>query len=319
MFAAISVRLVLIAIPFPYVPDVYYYDSQGVKALAAGVDPYGFAYTVPPALQTAGAANVFAYLPGVLVLLFPFGVLTDVRLGLVLCDILVAWGIYSLVGRRGPLGALVFLALPFTALFSTWYPNDTLVAMAFLGTSLALGQKRPATLSAVLFGFALASSQFVWIAYPFFLARDIALRRLREIAIGLAVAGAVVLPFFLWNPTAFVDNTLVFVTGRPVQGLVTPEPFGFNVNPTLSGLALTSLGLAVPLWLKAGIVLPVLVYLLWSMRSQERYLLGVSFFLLACIFVLPDDFSWWYLELPFQTLLLWFLVRGEPSEIPANA
>jgi len=96
---ALAVRLVLLVTPFVYVPDVYYYDTQAAHALLSGSNPYGHNYTVQAGLATQGAGNVFAYLPGVVELLAPFGAAGDVRLGLVACDILVALALYSLKNR----------------------------------------------------------------------------------------------------------------------------------------------------------------------------------------------------------------------------
>ncbi len=306
--AAVAARLVLLATPFRYVPDVLYYDSQAVRALAAGADPYGHLYVVPAYLATPGASNVFAYFPGVLLLLFPFGVASDVRLGLVFCDVVVAFSLASLGGRKGTLAALAFLTLPATALFSTWYPNDTLVAMAFLGGAVALEARGRAVPSAVSLGLALASSQFAWLALPFVAFGPLKSRRWSWLALSVAVAAAVFVPFFLWAPQPFVYDTVVFQAARPVQALVTPEAFGFNVNPTLSGVA-AAVGVQVQFWEKAAVMLGALAVLLRRPQSEGAHLLNASLFLVASVFVLPNDFSWWYLELPFQTLLAWYVVR----------
>ncbi len=319
VLAAVAARVVLLLIPFGYIPDVYYYDTQAVQALLSGADPYGHHYVVPAWLATTGAENVFAYLPGVVLFLLPFGVAGDVRLGLIACDVLVALGLYSLGGRRAGTASALYLLLPFTVLFSTWYPNDTLVGMAMLGVAVAMKARKWHLLSAVFVGVSVASSQLVWLFYPFLLLVELRAKRYKETALGLGVAAAVVTPFLLWNPSAFLHNAVLFELGRPVQGLVTPQTFGFNVNPTLSGLVATFLGLSVPLLFKAAVLTALLGLLLFRTSSFPKALLNGSCFLLAAIFVLPNNFSWWYLELPLQTLLAWFLVsRGAQAEPPVN-
>jgi len=315
--AAVAVRLALLATPFAYVPDVYYYDTQAVHALLSGSNPYGYHYVVQGGLATRGAENVFAYLPGVVAFLVPFGATGDVRLGLVVCDILVALALYSLKSRRAGPTAAAYLLLPTSVLFSTWYPNDTLVGMAFLGLAFATRSRSRYRISAALTGLSLASSQLVWLFYPFVLTADLKARRFKETVLGLLVAFVAVTPFVLWNPATFIGNTIYFEFGRPVQGLLTPELFGVNVNPTLSGLAMTLFGASVPLVLKAGIVVAVLVPLLWKASAPQKTLLNGSLFLIAAILVLPNDFSWWYLELPLMTLMVWFLSSRSPTTPPS--
>ncbi|MGP8124741.1 MAG: hypothetical protein ACLQEQ_02605 [Nitrososphaerales archaeon] len=315
--AAVVLRLVLIAIPFAYVPDVYYYDSQAVQTLLSGSNPYGHHYIVPAGLATHGAENVFAYLPGVVEFLVPFGAAGDVRLGLVACDMLIAVALYSLKGRRaGPITA-TYLLLPTGILFSTWYPNDTLVGMAFLGLALAARPRGRYGVSAVFTGLALASSQLVWFFYPFVLLADLKARRFKKTVVGLLVALAVSAPFIIWNPSTFINDTVYFEFGRPVQGILTPEPFGVNVNPSLSGLALTLFGVSVPLILRAGITAAALSLLLWKASSPKKALLNGSLLLIIAILVLPANFSWWYLELPLMTLMAWLISSRRPLATPA--
>jgi hypothetical protein len=313
---AVAVRLVLLVTPFAYVPDVYYYDTQAVHTLLSGSNPYGHNYTVQAGLTTQGAGNVFAYLPGVLEFLVPFGAMGDVRLGLVACDVLVAIVLYSLRGRWAGPTAAVYLLLPTSVLFSTWYPNDTLVGMALLGFAFVTHSRGRYGVSASFTGLSLASSQLVWLFYPFILLAELKARRFKETILGLLVALAAVAPFALRNPVTFVSNTVYFEFGRPVQVLLTPELFGANVNPTLSGLAMTFFGASVPLILKAGIAAAVLVPLLWKASTPQKVLLNGSFFLVVAILVLPNNFSWWYLELPLMTLMVWFLSSREPMILP---
>ncbi len=317
---AVAARLVLLAVPFAFTPDVYYYDTQAAQALLSGANPYGHHYVVPPSLQTPGAQNSFAYLPGVVLFLSPFGLAGDTRLGLVACDLLVAFALLYMGGKWAALASGAFLLLPVTVLFSTWYPNNTLIGIAMLGLAIAFETRGKSAVSAVFLGAALASSQLVWLVYPFLLIHNLKTRRFKETLLGVGVAGALVAPFLAWNPSAFIHDTVFFELGRPVQMLLTPEPFGINVNPTISGLSVTAFGVGVPLAIKAALLLILLVFLLYRTKSPSVVLLNGSYFLLAAIFILPNDFSWWYLELPFQLLLAWLVLahggRGEKTAEP---
>jgi hypothetical protein len=314
---AVAVRLVFLVTPFANLPDVYYYDTQAANALLSGSNPYGHNYTVQAGLATQGAGNVFAYLPGVVEFLVPFGAAGDVRLGLVACDVLVAIALYSLKGRWAGPTAAVYLLLPTSVLFSTWYPNDTLVGMALLGLALATCSRGRYGISAAFTGLSLASSQFVWLYYPFVLLAELRARRFKETILGLLVALAAVGPFLLWNPAAFLSDTIYFEFARPVLGLLTLGPLGVNLNPTLSGLMMTLFGASVPLIVKAGIVSAVLIPLLWKASTPQKVLLNGSFFLMIAVLVLPNDFFWVYLELPLMTLMVWFLSSRGPKTRPA--
>ena len=250
--AAVAARLVLLTTRLAYVSDVYYYDTQAVKALLFGSNPYGHHYVVPAELATAGAEKALAYLPGVVEFLVPFCALGDVRLGLVACDVVVALALYSLKGRWAGPTAATYLLLPTGFLFSTWYPNDTLVGMALLGLAFATCSRGRYGISAIFTGLSLASSQLAWFFYRFILLSDLKARRFNVTILGLFVAFATAAPFIVWDPAVFIGNTVYFELGRPVQGLLTLGFFGVNVNPTLSELVSTLFGVSVPLVLKAG-------------------------------------------------------------------
>lgn len=310
-------RCALIAAPFSYIPDVFYYDTQAAKALLIGSNPYGHPYAVPPTLATAGAGSVFAYLPGVVEFLTPFAAFTDVRVGLVICDVLVAAALFSLKGRWSwPIGA-AYMLLPTSILFSTWYPNDTLVGMAFLGLSIATRQRGNRWVSSALLGASLASSQLVWLLYPFILLTDLRGGKVRESVVAVLIAAAAVTPFLLWNPAVFLSNTVSFQFSRPVQAVLTAQPFGVNVNPTISGLSMTLFGATIPLAVRVGVALAAAVLLLWKSSASLKALFNGSLFVLVGIFVLPNDFSWWYLELPLMTLMVWAILSAvEPQTGP---
>ncbi|MBI3858753.1 MAG: hypothetical protein HY296_00720 [Thaumarchaeota archaeon] len=316
--AALLVRLALLSYGFRYIPDISYYDQQAVAALASGSDPYGYSYSVPPQLLTPGAENVFAYLPGVLLMLFPFGVLTDVRLGLVACDFIIASCLAYSGGRKGLLASVVFLFSPLVPFFSTWYPNNALVAMAFVAMSSVLSGRGRATTSAALLGLALASNQFVLLAYPFLAYRGLVSRRLGELAVALGVAGLVVLPFVAWDPAAFWGNVVAFPLTRPPTPLVVPEAFGYNVNLTLGGIVFTLSGYVLPLWLKGVLMsLPLVLLLRRSRRHGSEYL-NAAIYLAVAVFIIPNTLSWWYLELPYLLLLIWLARKGPETETALN-
>ncbi len=314
------VRLLMVWL-LPPLLDVYYYDAQAARAILGGVNPYGLSYIgIPAWLATPDASNVFAYLPGVVLFLAPFGAVWDIRLGLVFADVIVGLGIYSLGGKRARTASLLFLLLPFTALFSTSYPNNTLVAMAFVAIAVALWVRGRPRIASAMLGVGLASSQFVWLFYPLFLAWSLRSRRFDQVAIQLAVAAALVFPFALWNWSSFTYDAILFQFTRAPRAIVSAAAFGFNVNPTLSGIVYTLFGATVPVLLRAAVTAAGVLYAVLKTRDLPSVLLNGSLLMLVVVFVLPNDLSWWYLELPFMTLLMWIaLAKGATDAPPPKA
>jgi uncharacterized membrane protein len=287
------------------VTDVYYYDSQAVSALLRGMDPYGHLFTgIPPILVTPGAQSVFAYLPGVFLILAPFAPF-DVRVALVACEFIIAWGIFALGGRWSLLASAAFLLLPSGPLFSLVYPNNALPAMAFLGLAVLLESRNRRLPAAALVGVAMATNQFVVLAFPFFLLLWYRRRGWTELAVSVVAAGAVVAPFLAWNPGAFVQDTLYFQFSRSVFPLVSNAPWGVNLNPSVSGIAISIAGTPVPSFVRGLATLALLVFFLSRSRDLQSTMLQVGLFLAVVMFVLPGDFFWVYLELPVQVILMW--------------
>jgi hypothetical protein len=298
----------------PPLTDVYYYHTQAAGALVARLDPYGHLYTgIPAKLATPLAENVYAYLPGVLLFLTPFWALGDVRLGLIAADVVVALGLYWLRGRLSTPAAAAFLFAPWGFFFATSYPDSSLPAMAFLGLAFLWEVRGRKTLSAGALGASLASSQFVWLIFPFFFLLYVRRRDFRSVCVCLAVAAAFLLPFALWSPQPFVYDTITFQFSRPSQSIVSTGLSGYNINPTLSGVLYQAAGLSVPFLAKGVITFALLVLFLRRSRDMESMTINAAIFLTAAILVLPNDFFTCYLELPFQMGLTWLvLTRGGP-------
>ena len=311
---AVAFRLALSYFVSP-LSDVYYYDSQAVSALLGGMDPYGHTFTgIPPALVTAGAQSVFAYFPGVFLFLVPLAPF-DVRVAIVASELVVAWGIYALGGKLSLLSSAAFLLLPTGALFSVVYPNNALPAMALLGLGVLLESRNQRLPSAVLVGLAVASNQFVLLTFPFFVLIWYRRKGWGELGASLLAAGVVMLPFLAWNPSAFLEDTVYFEFSRTVYPLVSTTPWGFNLNPSVSGVAMSVAGATVPAILRGFVVLVLLVFFLRRATGLRSSLLQLGVFLTVAMFILPGDFFWVYLELPLQVFLMWTAMSPvkEPS------
>lgn len=309
--AGVAARLALLFFPLA-ATDVAYYNAQAASFLLRGVDPYGAAYSVPANLATPGAENLFAYLPGVFLFLIPGGAVS-----LVACDAVVALALFCLPSPRRALWSAAFLLLPPFILFSTSFPNDALPAAAFAVAAVAMEARGRHPPAAVLWGLCFASSQEGWFLFPFYAAYSFRSRRFAELAGSLGVAALVVLPFLAWDPGAFVKDTLLFQLGRSPVAVISPGPFGVNVNPALQGI-LASLGTSAPLLVRGAGAAAVLAFLLWrGDRTLGSLLAYGSLFAAAALWFLSAEFFWSYLELPLILAFAWYALRqtGERSSM----
>jgi hypothetical protein len=302
--AALIVRLAS-AIGLSPASDVYYYLSQAVQVLLSGANPYEHTYTgIPANLITPGAQQIFAYFPFTVLYLVPFYLAGDVRFGLIAADLVVGACLY-LYGGRWHLGAaLLYLFLPFTILFSTYYVNAALVAMAFVALFLLLESRGQGRLGALSFGLALAAIQFAAIMAPLAFVYYARKGRWVEVALAAVAASAVIVPSLIITPS-FLNETVLFQLGRSAAPLVASGgPVGIVLNPSLDAAAEWLFGTGVPVYAKIALELILLAALVRS-TDLSGLARNSTLFVLASTFVLPNDFFWSYLELPFMLALFW--------------
>jgi hypothetical protein len=304
LLAALFVRLAAVAELRP-ASDVYYYLSQGAQVLVSGGNPYAHTYTgIPAALVTPGAQQVFAYLPFTAIYLVPFYLAGDIRFGLVAADLVVGASIYLYGGRWNLAASLLFLFIPLTVLFSTYYVNAALVAMVFLALFLLFESRGQPRLGALSLGLSLASIQFALLVAPLALVYYARKGMWLEVAIAVVAGAAVVLPFLLLTPS-FLDQTLLFQFSRAAAPLVSSGgPLGTLVNPSLDAAVISLFGFGLPSYAKATVELVVLAPLSRA-KDLSSLARNSTLFVLVSVFVLPNDFFWAYLELPFMLALFW--------------
>ena len=314
ILVGVAVRVALLFAPPSFLTDVYYYDAEAVSYLAQGIDPYGALYTAPSNLVTAGASAVFAYLPGVFAFLVPAWAAGDARLGLVLCDLVVAAAFLLMRGGRPGLYASVFLLFPLTVVFSNWFLNNSLPAIAFVSVAVLFESRGHPKAASVLWGAAMAASQEAWFIFPLYAYYSLRTGRVAEVLLTIAVALAIVSPFLLWNSQVFVYDTVSFQFTRHAAAFLYSGPFVLNVNPSLEGI-LSLVGASAPLAVRGGLVLLALAAsLMWLRKSLSSLMLASSLFTVLGLFLLAGDFFWSYLELPMVTLLAWSALRGVDSQ-----
>ncbi len=325
----------LVRLPYRGLTDSVMQQEEAGRLLLRGTDPYGHDYSAllpdnsGPLPGPNPAAHHYIYLPGT-ALLSALGALiagahADFRLWYLVALVGLVVGVF-LSGRSRPDGlasvALTVLS-PVYLLSWLWASNDILV-LALLALSLALFQRDHWRASALLFGLALSMKQTAAIFLPLYAALILARwgrgRALRWLGLTLLVPVTVILPFALWSPSAFVNDTVTFfggIGGRdslPIMGWDLPVVFmrlGWLRDPWQPH----------PAWiLELGLVLPVVLLGAWSLRQhpdRQRAYLWSGLAVLAVIATMRAGFNQYYvIPLGLLALAVWsWLTEPPPSSL----
>jgi hypothetical protein len=291
--------------------DVQVYLHDGVIRLFHGQNPYTMTipniYKSPFTEMFYGHGLVvngripygFPYLPVPLLLAIPGYVLGDVRYSQLIAMLMTALVLRRLASDKvGRAAAVLAVAAPtaIPMLTGAW-TEPTLVALL---ACLILGLERHRdALVAVSLGLFLASKQYVVLAIPiFWLIRRLVSRR--AVVVGMGIAAAIIMPFFLIDPAAFLRTILAIQVKTPFRpdsiSLLTwsvnefgwPPPWTFGVLPLLFG-GLTAIALAIraprtPAAFAGSFGLTLLVTVLLSRASFMNYYFLVSgAFLIAAV------------------------------------
>jgi hypothetical protein len=207
------------AVPDPPI-DVYVAFRDAPAHLLHGRNPYSASYESPYPYPPAAYDAYPFYPPLPIVLCTPFRAAgLDIRYANVVCDLLAAW-ILFLAGRCrgsplvGALAAATYLNLPRVPLLieQAWY--EPMLA-ALLGGGLLLAE-RGRRLGWLLLGLGLTGKQYGLVMLPPIWKAQRG-RRWSLLAGLVAAAAGLLLPFFLWDPRAFLDVVLLRHLERPVH------------------------------------------------------------------------------------------------------
>jgi hypothetical protein len=237
--------------------DVWYSLDQATRGLLEGQNPYETTWVGSP-----GVKDAFTYLPMTAVLLAPFEwLLGDVRWGLLAALLASAWFV-SRIGARAtpsqhdPRGIVLLLWLTPGQLAQTeqtW--TEPLLLCLLLATLWFVQTGRPVG-AVVALALALAAKQHMVLLLPALAAwRPFGWRRA---AAAVAGAGALCLPWLLWNPGAFVRDTVTLLVEFP--------PLRLTNNLYISAFRA---GWTPPFWLTGLIVLAALVGTALAVRTEQ--------------------------------------------------
>lgn len=223
----------------PTASDVFWANQQANYFILNGQNPYAEQFTWVP-----GTTDYiwYGYFPFTIFTQMPFYLIfNNVRLGLVVCDLLTIGLIYLLVrdrfGREIGLCVTTLLLLYIPLSDNTILPSIVDPVMMFwLALSFYLLTKERWTWAALTAGLALASKQYAVFYVLVLLAFFIKQRRWRESAVVLIVPTVIILPFFLWSPADFINDTVLLHLGMAPA----PVPEQWNTSLWAQGIALFS-------------------------------------------------------------------------------
>lgn len=234
--------------PHKFVHDGAVQTEDAARFLIAGVNPYtadyrqsafgAFRDEFSGGVRPNPAWTHYVYLPVQFLAAVPFSVVFrqafgwfDIRLIYILADLLALVFLLRLV--RGSewrlLVATLFLLNPFWLRHFVFGFNDIL-GFAFIAGTLWSLQRRHWVSAGIWCGLAAATKQSAWLFLPFFVAhlfwerRRIGPRWRLALAAALVTVAIFILPFFLWNPEAFLEDSYRYPTGSttlsyPISGI----------------------------------------------------------------------------------------------------
>jgi len=292
---AAIVRLQVVSSPVALIGDGALQTQQAGDLLRRGIDPYGADYAALGLGRTPWsepfpnpALHHTVFWPGQFLLPLPLQTISqalvhwwDQRIFLLLAATAI-WVLLRFLfpGAPGRVAAVALFLIPGHSLVAVLGDNDLAMLAVLLGALLA-AERRRFLVMGVLLGLAVATKQHALLAAPFIvwwaLVRGADRAALaRAAAIAAMTVAAIVLPFLLWNPQAFIQDTVFFVSGGGPQaypingfGLSTillsagvihgsRDAFPFAPIEAAAGIALWAAGF---IWIRARRQLPdVLIF-----------------------------------------------------------
>jgi len=211
-------------------------SREAARFLLQGVNPYEadyrttpfwfFTSPVGPGVDNVAATH-YAYPPLQFLMMVPtvfindhFDTTFDTQLILLFVFMLFST-VVVMVGPTWALRTRLFILTSGNAwlIYLTLAGFNDVVFVMFLTAAAALTMKKQALLGALMLGLAFASKQTAWLTIPLWVSYWWATRTIgdrvwwRPAAMAAGVALVVILPFFLWSPAAYFDDTIRYVSG----------------------------------------------------------------------------------------------------------
>ena len=281
--------------------DVHLLQDAAGRAILAGQNPY----TVPTVYHAG-----YPYWPLSAVLAAGGLLFGDARWGLLVADAAIVAGFIAIarnVGAPGRVGALAAALLLWNSsgLYMTWQslPEPAVIAFATLAIAAMTRPRMRGWLAGVALGLAVATKQLGLGLLPLLpLTRD--RERWTATAVAGAVAAAILVPFFLLDPAAFLEGTVSSHMVEPARdyavNLLDPLPGvlpRLNVPIVVTGILALGIGFAVRLrwpdaidgWLAGSIALLTVAFSLIGISFVNYYQIPLA--LLLVLVMVPDGWT----------------------------
>jgi uncharacterized membrane protein len=297
--------------PYLYAHDGLVQNEVAVRMVLAGRNPYVETYydtavaQVPlniPGVTVNPALDHYAYLPLTFLLPLPFQALFENAGGwfdqrmLHLILLLIMLVVAATLAQRLPDRLTLLIILGLNPLFVGPFiegRNDILVLFWLVLTVAGL-QRGKLNQAAVTLALACATKHPAWVFVPFYFVYASDHGNLRQrfarikipLIIFCSLAGILILPWLLWNPPAFIDDVLNYLTGSsinsyPISGI------GFGTWLVSVGF-LSSTTAQFPFWIfQLAIGLPLLLIVLqrqWTEKNLNTAVAGYGLILFVLQF-----------------------------------
>jgi hypothetical protein len=298
---ALLARFAIVAFDVEPGFDVHLIQDAAGNALLAGQNPY----TVPSAYDSG-----YPYWPLSAVMAAGGLLLGDARWGLLVADTVTVAAFVAIarnVGAPDRLGALggALLLWNSSGLYMTWQslPEPMLIALAAVGIAVLTRPQSKGWFAGIAFGLMVATKQLGLGLLPLLpLSRDRG-RQTAFLVAGVASA-AVIVPFFLLNPAAFLEGSVSSHMVEPARdyavNLLDPLPGvlpRLNVPLVVTGILALGVGLAVRLrwpdsidgWLAGSAALLTVAFSLIGISFVNYYQIPLA--LLLILIMVPDGWK----------------------------
>jgi uncharacterized membrane protein len=223
--------------------------EEGARFFLAGQNPYATDYDQTPlaewdfdfrGITTSPALYHYIYLPLSFMMVAPFLALSEWAIGWF--DIRFIYGAFwvgslalcFMVAKEKTRQMILMITIGLSLLTVPFYVqgrNDVVIIAALLGIIYLL-QKEKAILAALVLGLACSFKQTMWFSVPFFFfyvsgegaLRERLPRLLWPLVAFVVPFGGLVLPWFLADPAAFIQDTFTYLSGTiptsyPISGI----------------------------------------------------------------------------------------------------
>lgn len=301
------------SLPYLYIHDGSVQTEDAIAALRSGKNPYAIDYSqrtfgaFPDGFSEATRPNPawthHVYLPLQLLVGLPLAALSQRLFGffdmrfVYLVSFIVTVVSAALLQPIRERRIIVLILMLFNPVFIQFFLSgfNDIFFLAWIALGSLLLKRQHWLWAGLAFGAAFASKQSAWFLIPFYVAYLYATAgatdrfrvTIRRLLPAFVVAGVIIVPFFLWSPSDFIDDTIRYASGSTM--------LSYPISGSGLGQLLLSAGVIhsqwdnYPFWIFQVLLgVPLLVVLIrWQLKNAtvSRMLAAYGVFSFAMWFV----------------------------------